>query len=290
MRPEDIETQRFIAHGSRTTVFGYGQRDRPTILAVHGFRGTHFGLEPLARALAVLGYRVLAPDLPGAGGSGPLPGAHDAAGYGAWLSDLAEQIPRPKLLLGHSFGSVVVASAIAQGAAHDGVVLINPILEPPLAGPRRVATAAARAYYALAGRLPRRMGHRLLASRLIAGVGGALMTSTDDRVLRRWIRDEHLRQADAFASRDVVLESFAASTTTTVADFADHFLGPALVIGAERDPLSSPSACTADATGIRFGTFHVVPGRGHLLPYEETRGVSRIIAEWDQFRHSHLSV
>lgn len=282
MQPEPIETVQISAYGSRTTVFSYGQEGQPTILAVHGFRGTHFGLEPLARSLSKLGYRVLVPDLPGAGESSPLLGIHDAAGYGAWLRELTEQLPRPNLLLGHSFGSVIVASAIAQGAAHDSTVLINPILEPPLTGPRRVATAAARAYYALAERLPSRLGHQLLASRLIAGIGGTLMTSTNDRELRRWIRNEHFRQAGAFASRDVVLESFIASTATTVADFADHFLGPVLLLGADRDPLTPSSACTAYATGIRSGTFHVFPGRGHLLPYEETHEVSHLIADWDR--------
>lgn len=283
MQPEQTNALLHIeASGSHTTVFAYGPEDGPTVLAVHGFRGTHYGLEPLAEALASRGYRVLVPDLPGAGASSPLRGTHDAVGYGAWLGELAEQLPQTKLLLGHSFGSVIVSAAIAQGTTPDGTVLINPILEPPLTGPRRLATAAARTYYALARHLPRELGHWLLASKLIAGIGGSLMTSTRDRTLRKWIRDEHFRQAGAFASRDVVLESFIASTSTTVVDFAAHVTSPTLLLGAERDPLSPPSAYNVEATGIRTGTFHVFPERGHLLPYEETQEISQLVAEWDQ--------
>ncbi len=282
MQLEQSDALPIEAGGSRTTVYTYGPEDGPAVLAVHGFRGTHYGLEPLAIALASHGYRVLVPDLPGAGASSPLQGTHDAVGYGAWLGELAERLPQTKLLLGHSFGSVIVSAAVAQGTTPDGTVLINPILEPPLTGPRRIATAAARSYYALARHLPPELGRRLLASKLIAGIGGSLMTSTQDRTLRRWIRDEHLRQAGAFASRDVVLEGFIASTSTTVADFAAHFTSPTLLLGAERDPLSPPSACTAVATGIRAGTFHIFPDRGHLLPYEEAQELSHLVVEWDQ--------
>lgn len=282
MQPEQIEFMQVTVRGSRTTVFAYGNETGPTVLAVHGFRGTHHGLEPLAHALAAFGYRVLVPDLPGAGESTEMWGAHDAITYGTWLRDLAEELSGSAILLGHSFGSVIVASAIAQGAPYTSAVLVNPILTSPLAGPRRIATAATRAYYALAGRLPRRLGRRLLASRLIAGIGGAIMSSTSDYGQRKWIRNEHRRHAGSFSSREIVIESFIASTTTTIMDFADQISRPVLLCGAGRDPLTPASACTVDATGIRSGTFHVFPNRGHLLPFEEVEELSRLVASWDR--------
>lgn len=108
------------------------------------------------------------------------------------------------------------------------------------------------------------------------------MTSTRDRALRKRIRDEHLRQAGAITSRDVVLESFVASTSTTVVDFAAHVTSPTLLLGAEREPLSPPSAYNVEATGIRSGTFHVFPERGHLLPHEQTQELSQLVTEWDR--------
>ncbi|WP_162903647.1 alpha/beta fold hydrolase [Leucobacter sp. wl10] len=267
--------------GSRTVVHRYGRDGDPAILAVHGFRGSHSGLEPLARALSTAGYRVLVPDLPGAGASSPLGGPHDLAGHGRWLLELAGALA-PRLLLGHSFGTVVVASAIARGATHAGAVLVNPILRPPLDGPRRIATAAARAYYALAELLPERHAIRLLGSRAIAAAGGRLMTTTRDPALRRWIVREHRRQAGAFASRRAVLEAFRASTTSTVADFAGAFTRPTLVLGGDRDPLSPVAACTPEGSGLSEGDFHVFPERGHLLPYEAPWGSARLIAAWER--------
>ncbi|MCS3426429.1 alpha/beta fold hydrolase [Leucobacter aridicollis] len=281
MQLEQVETTKVTVSGSLTTLFAYGDKEGPTILAIHGFRGTHHGLEPLAQALAGFGYRVLVPDLPGAGDSSAMVGSHNAMSFGAWLGELTESLPVSTILLGHSFGSVIVASAIAQGADHRSAVLVNPILKPPLTGPRRVATAATRAYYALAGRLPLRFGERLLASRLIAGVGGAIMTSTSDAGQRKWIRKEHRRHAGSFSSRAVVIESFIASTTTTVLDFADHLQRPVLLCGAGRDPLTPASVYNVEATGIQSGTFHVFPDRGHLLPFEEVDSISQLIANWD---------
>ncbi len=273
-------SSRLLIRGSRTAVYAYGSEGGAEIVAIHGFRGTHFGLEPLARALARLGYRVLVPDLPGCGTSSPLEGPHDTSGYGAWLSELADGLESPGLLLGHSFGSVLVGAAIAQGAAHDGSILVNPILRPALRGPRRFATAAARGYYALARRLPEPLGTRLLSSRSVAALGGELMSSARDASLRRWIREEHRRQAGAFSSRDVVLEAYRASTTSALSDFAGRFPHPPLVLGAERDPLSPGVECTAEGSGFLDGTFHVFPGLGHLLPYEAAAELAALIAAW----------
>ena len=284
MRCEPVAERTLLVRGTRTALYAYGPDDGPTILAIHGFRGTHEGLQPLAARLGEAGYRVIVPDLPGSGASGPLPGGHDAEQYGAWLLGVTEQVPTPQLLLGHSFGSVIVAAAIAQGAAHEGVVLINPILASPLTGPKRIATAAARAYYALASVLPEALGRRLLASRWIAGLSGALMTSTPDRRERRWIREEHLRQAGAFCSRDSVLESYRATIATTVTEYAPAVTRPALVIGADRDPLSPAWALTPEASGLTGGTFHVFPNRGHLLQYAEVPALTALIAAWDRER------
>lgn len=141
--------------GSRTAVFGYGDQDQPCILAVHGFRGTHGGLEPLAVALAESGHRVLVPDLPGAGQSSPLAGCHDAAGYGDWLRDLAAAVGSPGTLLGHSFGTIIVSAAVARGIPHERVVFVNPIASPVLDSTNRAGTALVWLYYALAQALPK---------------------------------------------------------------------------------------------------------------------------------------
>ena len=58
--------------GSTATLRSYGPPDAPRrIVFLHGLRGDHHGLEPIVAHLA--GTTVLVPDLPGFGGSPPMP-------------------------------------------------------------------------------------------------------------------------------------------------------------------------------------------------------------------------
>ena len=103
--------------GSSTHYWDYGDPAAPTtIVMVHGFRGDHHGLEPVVAQLS--GYRIISPDLPGFGESGPLTEvSHDIPGYGAWLGEFVAQLELsgPVVILGHSFGSIIVSGAVAAG-------------------------------------------------------------------------------------------------------------------------------------------------------------------------------
>ena len=266
--------------GSRTVLHAYGPAAGPAVLAVHGFRGTHYGLEPLARALGAAGFRVTVPDLPGAGHSTQLRGRLDTAELGAWLRELGNLLPTSPVLVGHSYGTVIVGAAISAGVRHAGVVLLNPILRAPLTSTHVLGTAATRLYYALAGRLPERIASRLLSDPVIAAIGSELMTGTDDQALRTWIRGQHLRHAGAFSSPAAVLESYAAATADTVTDYAPPRLGPSLLLGGDRDRLGASAAQLAEAAARFGGSSHVFANRGHLLPYEEVPGVTRLVTEW----------
>ena len=135
--------------GSTTAFWDYGDPDSAiTIVMVHGFRGDHHGLEPVVAHLA--GARIVSPDLPGFGSSHPLVGIrHDLDGYALWLREFVRALgPTGRVvILGHSFGSIVVAAALAVGLRADDVVLVNPIAAPALAGPRGILTRLAVFYY-----------------------------------------------------------------------------------------------------------------------------------------------
>src|SRR5215218_6684526 len=124
---------------TRCWIYGPAQAST-TILAVHGFRGDHHGLEPIVAQLP--GIRIISPDLPGFGESTPLrQAAHDLAGYRAWLAALVDRLGLGTdfVLLGHSFGSIVASAAMAAGSVPplpaSKLVLVNPIAAPALAGP-----------------------------------------------------------------------------------------------------------------------------------------------------------
>jgi len=287
MRPDvapatTVDPQRVdvVVDGCRTATFCYGPPDAPTVLALHGFRGTHFGLDPLARALVRHGFRVIAPDAPGCGVSERLTRPHDVDGFTAWFAAFARACGEPATLLGHSFGSVVVAAAASRELRPRHVVLVNPVASLPLKGVSRAAASLARTFYAAAGRLPERAGHALLAHRMGARVSAAVMTTTRDRSLRRWIRDEHLRQVGAFADRESVLQQYRAASLATVVPFAPTLTCPTLIIGAGRDQLSPVSAVQGLGALVPEASVHILPGQGHLIPYEAPDAAASLISSW----------
>ncbi|WP_298252335.1 alpha/beta fold hydrolase [uncultured Arthrobacter sp.] len=251
-----------------------------TIVMVHGFRGDHHGLRRLAEELPA--HRVLLPDLPGFGQGQELPGTHDVAAYarfvGACVLDLAGDRP---VLLGHSFGSIVAAEAVAvRPEAVAALVLINPISSPALEGPSRLASRAAEAYYVAADRLPERLGRALLANRLIVRLMSEFMATTRDRSLRRWIHGQHRAYFSSFTSRRVVLEAFRASISGTVRERAAELVPPVLLVVAEQDPLGSPESQRELAALVPDATLRMIPGVGHLVHYEKPREAARLIEEY----------
>lgn len=250
---------------------GAGEGDQhETVLMVHGLRGTHHGLELIAAGIPR--GRVIIPDLPGFGDSDPMPGrAHDTAGYADALIALIDRLDgdRPIVLVGHSFGSIVAARIAARVPEQvRRLVLINPISTPALNGPRKVMSKLTAAYYALGRALPGKAGRALLSSRWIVLATSRAMTRTKDTQLREFIHDSHLRHFNRFHSPRVLSETFQASVSGTVADFADVIPMPTLLIAGEHDEIAPLDGqreltdCLADAR------LEVLPGVGHLVHYE----------------------
>ncbi len=258
----------------------------PTILMVHGFRGDHHGLLKIVDALPQA--RVIVPDLPGFGSSARLPaGEHTVANYAHLIETLFEQLrlPAETVLLGHSFGSVVASHVAAGGAGWPGaLILINPICEPALEGSKAFLSKLTWLYYVLCAKLPEPAGLFLLRNRLIVRCMSVLMARTKDRRLRKWIHAEHGRFFSAFANRTVVLESFRASITGTVRDFAGRLNLPVLLIAAANDDLGSIAGQRRLQGAIAGSRLEILPDVGHLIHYEKPAEAAEIITDFLQPR------
>jgi pimeloyl-ACP methyl ester carboxylesterase len=268
--------------GTRQRVWDYpalgaGVAPDTTIVMVHGFRGDHHGLLRLVEELPR--HRVLLPDLPGFGQGGELPGTHDVTTYARFIGDVARRLaPGPRVLLGHSFGSIIAAEAAArEPELADTLVLVNPISAPALEGPSRLASRIAEGYYVAADRLPEPAGRALLANPLIVRGMSVFMAKTRDRVLRRWIHAQHDAYFSSFASRRVVLEAFRASITGTVRDRARDLAMPVLLIAADQDDIGSVQSQRDLAALVPDATLAVLPDVGHLVHYEKPREAARVI-------------
>lgn len=256
--------------GGTTRYWVYGPPDaRDTVVIAHGYRGEHHGIEPIIAHLPDV--RFISPDLPGFGESTPLTDLkHSIDGYATWLHAFVDAVaPGGRaLILGHSFGSIVTASVVADGLATPGLILVNPIAVSGLKGPRPFVTKLTVAYYKLARLLPDRLGRALLGNWLIVHFMSVSLAKTKNETLRRWIHNEHHTYFSRFASRDVVVEGFLASISTDVSAFAAGIRVPTLLVAADLDDITPVSAQFELEKMMPDARLIVLNDVGHLIHYE----------------------
>ena len=123
-------TWKVVLVDGRRAVYGEAGSG-PTVLFLHGWGLDHKAYKRALARLVAIGVRVVAPALPGFGGSAALTEPdYTISSYGAWVARFLDAIgvSEPVLAAGHSFGG-----GVAIAVAHDhpdrvrGLVLINSI-------------------------------------------------------------------------------------------------------------------------------------------------------------------
>ena len=168
-------TRSVHAGGIDTFYLEAGPVDAPPVVLVHGLAATNASMLPLIPVLSK-DYRVLAPDLPGHGGTQATGNAHAARYLGDWLTAfLRETCDRPAVLIGNSLGGrTSLEAALNSPYEVRGLVLLCPavafrklrqlvpfvrivpdeIAALPVRIPRRMATRGLRGLFADPARLP----------------------------------------------------------------------------------------------------------------------------------------
>jgi alpha-beta hydrolase superfamily lysophospholipase len=118
------ETWRKIrGHDVHVDVWEPEGRARGTLILVHGGGGNGRVLAPFADLAASLGWRALAPDLPGYGLTRPARGYR--GDFGEWpavVAQLANETEGPVVLMGLSVGGMTAAFAAEEARRVDGVI------------------------------------------------------------------------------------------------------------------------------------------------------------------------
>lgn len=116
--------------GGRTARYGTAGTGAPVVF-LHGWGISDRAYEPALRRLATSGVRVVAPALPGFGGTPALAAEHQSfTGYADWLADFTEAvgITEPAVVVGHSFGGgVAIMFAHRHQERTRGLVLVNSV-------------------------------------------------------------------------------------------------------------------------------------------------------------------
>lgn len=168
-------TRSVHAAGIETFYLESGPVDAPPVVLVHGLSATNASMLPLIPALS-RDFHVLAPDLPGHGGTEAHGTPHGAPYLGDWLvSFLRETCGRPAVLVGNSLGGrTSLEAAMISPDEVRGLVLLCPavafrrlrqlvpfvrivpdeIAALPVRVPRRMAMRGLRGLFADPARIP----------------------------------------------------------------------------------------------------------------------------------------
>ncbi|MDN5275900.1 MAG: alpha/beta hydrolase [Candidatus Saccharibacteria bacterium] len=248
----------------------------PIFVLIHGFRGTHHGLSAIAERLK---GTVVVPDLPGFGESQALK-SHHIEDYSSWLDDFITAIAGQQtiVLIGHSFGSIICAHyAATHGERLKQLILINPIGESALKGPRKILTAGAVLFYKIGRMLPDKLAKPWLSSQLMVDTMSHVMTKSKDPTLKADIVDQHRRYFSRFSSPASLDEAFRTSVSKSVRDVAPQITTKTLLIAGERDDITSIRQQQSVHALFTNATLKIIPNVGHLTHYETPDQVVELI-------------
>jgi pimeloyl-ACP methyl ester carboxylesterase len=233
--------------------------DGEPVLTIHGLGGTSNTFEPQMAVLAGR-YRVLRPDLPGAGRS-VVPGS---VSIGALVAAMAELCAvtgvRGAHVIGHSLGSIVAQHlAVEHPSLVRSLVLLGGIVEPPEVA-RTNLRARAEAVRA-----------RGMDEAAEAVVTGSLSADTRARNLAAvaFVRESMFRQnPQGYA---LLCETIA---DARAAD-AQHIRVPTLLLTGEDDPVAPPAMARLLSERIAGAQLHLLPRCGHWPGIERAEEVNR---------------
>jgi pimeloyl-ACP methyl ester carboxylesterase len=239
----------------------------PNVLLAHGYRGTHKGLESFAGGFEK--FNVYAPDLPGFGSSEPLLVKHTLNNYVQWFQEFLSVVTVPDpILIGHSFGTLIVSATEAKFGLSKALVCINPVAGGVSKGLSGFLLQFVKGYYWVAHVIPKSMGLWMLKTRLLVDSMSSYTTKSQDKALRHWIKFQHRDHFNSFANSDVIWESYIASIKNTMQPYVDSIKKPILLVAAELDEITPISAVEQIAKRMPKSHVHEIRNCGHLVHYE----------------------
>ena len=244
------------------------EKSKGVLLLIHGFRGNHHGLEPIAGALP--DWEIFIPDLPGFGATAELDKI-TLDEYSRWLIGIYEQMPESTIPISHSFGTTVLARALTQGLTPKKAVMINPIASANYYS-SDLASKAVKRYYKLGKTKP-----SILKSKVFIDLMNSVLIKTKATDLKAWISKQHLENFSDYSSPKVAIEGFEIASKNSVSDYANRIDTPMLLISGEKDTIGPISEQRKLQQSFSNAEFHEIPKLGHLLHYEAPDQVAKLI-------------
>lgn len=268
--------------GLKIQYWEYNPEAEKLLIMIHGFRGTHHGMLKIIESLGS-GLRLIVPDLPGFGESQAFEGRHDIDDYIEFLDEFKNFIEpeRPSLILGHSFGSIVVSHFAAKHPENiSRMILVNPICSPALEGPNRFLTGLATKYYDIGGLLPEGVARAWLSLKPITKAMSVVMRKTNDKATRQYIDQQHFAHFSQFANSRQLIDAYQVSIHHDVLQVAKRIETPTLMIAGDSDDVAPLEAVKSVHRQIESSELVAIKNVGHLTHYETPEQVASTILKF----------
>jgi pimeloyl-ACP methyl ester carboxylesterase len=234
------------------------------LILIHGVGMRLEAWAPQIAAFAA-SHRVIAVDMPGHGGSAPLPAGSTIVEFVAWFGRFLDDLEIDGAnVAGHSMGALIAGGAAAGfGSRIRRIAYLNGVYRrDPQAKAAVLARAAAIAQTGVdkLGPLARWFGDEPESQRARAMTG-------------RWLDQvDPQGYATAYAA--------FAGGDDTYADFWPQVRAPALFLTGADDPNSTPLMAEQMAALAPAGEVRIVPGHRHMVNLTAPEHVNALLAEW----------
>lgn len=281
------------ANGVRLHVVEQGEG--PLVVLLHGFPEFWWMWRHQIPALAGAGYRVVAPDLRGYGGSDKPPRGYDLFTASADIAGLIRVLgEREAVIIGHDWGGLV---AWTTAALHAGLVRgLGSVSSPHPRRLRREFVVSRRQRsamgFAFGYQVPRRPERRLTedgaveVERLMRAWSGPVWSGTDDfaTAVHRYRSAMRVPQA-AYGALEYYRWALRSMLRSDGARYARAMAVPLEVPVVQLHGGADPLILTSTAAGsaaYAAGSYdwHTYAGLGHFLPEEAPAEVTATLLDW----------
>lgn len=280
----EIRTRTIEANGLSFVADEAGEGDSVALL-LHGFPESRRCWRHQLPVLAQQGWRAVAPDMRGYGGSSR-PNERAAYHVDHLVADAAALFDslgtRRRLLIGHDWGGIVAwAFAIRQARSLDGLVILN--APHPAVFARVIRTSwrqRLRSWYAAYFQLP-----WLPEFSLTAGHGRMIARALRNTAQHRGtfpptLLAHYCNNAAAPGAMKAMLDYYRANRGLAGFAHGPGIAAPTLMIWGEEDTALGPELVAPTAEHVPDLTIQRLPGVSHWVQEEAPEAVNAALTEW----------
>lgn len=224
-----------------------GAKSGPVVVMLHGLGGTSNTFEPVMPALD--DYRVIRPDLPGAGRSTLRPSINSIEGLAKAITDVLASLQVHRVILvAHSMGTLVAQQMALGGVIRiDGMVLFGALTEPPETARTALLTRASVAQAEGMAGIASQVANAALSSK----------TLNDNPSTYAFVRESLMRQpAAGYSSHCKILANSKAYPV-------EKLSVPVHLVTGSEDVVAPPSMAEKLNSEIPHSNLELLPEIGH---------------------------